>query len=364
MRVYRGIISNAEWHYNGSVDALKFTNNSDNPISLLGFSIFTCASGSNVDYKIYKNGKEIMKTDVIPIEGTTDINVKHKSIYLPESIFWNLNEDIEIVLHQVNNNRNTCKKISSGINIEIDDIKIIVSNSKFDHNSTSKDSGAIPYLIIDRPQNIPLNIFCKQNYVNLLNHKNVNELIKFATIDFQIESKYFSPIESIIEEYIQYIHYDKKCKTCNNQILELDRHCEGKIFKNPKNSWGYKNCCNNQCEDCTSQKTTIYHLHKEEKEEKVENVMDEDNIDLHNPGLFEEDEEDEEDEYTLTEMKVCNDCYEHNKENNDCKMCHRVYNADSCHYQKCNDCELKRVCRLCMVEDFVNNKCKFCQLEN
>lgn len=354
MRVCRGVISSeAQWHYNNNKDALIFINGGINPIILKGFGIVNCTSGATINYNVLKNEKTIESLEII-FEPNENNDRKTTEIHFTEEIKWNINEEIEIVLQQINNGSVQSKRVHRGNNFmeQDNDIKIRVKTSKKDTNSTTIEVGAFPYLIIDRMVNIPLNIFCQQSFVNLLNCKAVESTLNLASKTYQIDSNYLKPIENILLKYLDYTYLNNECKDCNKKVLELDQECPGLIFKNASCSWMTKKCNSNNCEDCFEKKT-VFHLHKENDE----NIMDEDNIDLHNPGLFDEIGIDQ---YELSEIKSCSHCYEKNKEENDCKICHRVYSADSEHYQKCNSCELKRVCRLCMVEDFVANKCMFC----
>lgn len=349
MKVFRGEIVENNWYYSGDIDALIINNTGKNPVLLSGFSIFKTNFGANINYKIYKNDILVLKSNNI---NTRELKIYHNfcnEIIFQEPIIFNINDSIELVLQQVNIDRNElCSRISNGEeNIQGDNICINISKSTKSTNSTNICAGAFPYFIFDRYYDMPLNIYCEKNHYDLHNFYLIKCAISFISIKYFIDSDKLNQLYFIFMDLLEYSYDDKKCKKCKNIILELDVVCKGTIHH--KNKYIYENCKGDICEECIN-KNIIYKL------EKYDNILDEENIDLHDPDLFIE----EIDKYELLDTEVCDDCYMDNKKKNKCYICEIIYSADTkVILQECYNCKIK-ICRLCHIHDFENNLCNNC----
>lgn len=358
----RGKLGSGLWYYNNKVDAITLQNINEFSISLLGTAIFLPETGTcSSTFTIYNENEKIHEERIL--ENYLILNNKKEqyNFLFNKQILIKPNETITICNHQNNHNGSTSNKISYGEHyLENDLLKVKISSSKKDTNGTSKDSGAFPefYFIAS----IESYHFTKNNFYNLLNFKNISDMQSFIAKEYTININYLIPIGGIIYDFLENQNHIR-CIKCKNNNLEYDViTCKGYIYTNPTRHWGYKSCDNYMCEDCIDLQSVFYLTYEEQEEKKEFDINDLD-LDLYDANIFYEEIPDIEKKLKITEIKVCNTCYQDCKKNNDCKLCQTVYDPRSLHYQKCKDCELYRVCRKCIRNDFINNRCPYCHEE-
>ena len=363
----RGLITNDNWHYNNRVDALILRNLNEFPILLNGITILTPENGCTVNLKIYKkdDDKESFYIEEKIFSNTSKTKTPIEFI-LKEAIKIPKKDCVTITINQMNNNQNMSYKTSSTssnyhlFDKEENEINISLENSSKDTNSTTTRIGAFPSFFITPL--ISENDFTLKNFTNIFNYKKIQKMKSHIAKEYDIRIDYLTDVCEIIEKMIQY-QKEHKCLKCKEIFLPDDViKCCGRQYVNPKNSWNTETCKNSLCEKCFDLKT-IYHL-EYEVEEKIEIEIGDDDIDLSDGGIFDQEILDINKELIVSERNVCSDCYQHAKVTNNCMLCHIIYDPTSIKYQRCHSCELKRVCRQCIREDFINNKCKFCNEES